>query len=118
MRRSNEPIAWSLFGAGGMLLAFVGPGLIVVTGLLLGVLLADQPASVYESLLRWLSHPLGKLLMLSVVALSLYHTCHRLYHATHDLHLRAPNALMLVLFYGGATVLSGITAVVLWSIGA
>jgi len=117
MKRSNEPIAWSLFGAGGMLLAFFGPGLIVVSGVLLALAFADRPAEVYSGVLQWLSHPLGKLLMLAVVALSLYHSCHRLYHATHDLHLKAPAGLMLTLFYGCATVLSILTAGMLWSIG-
>ncbi|HSV19430.1 MAG TPA: fumarate reductase subunit D, partial [Casimicrobiaceae bacterium] len=33
MKRSNKPIFWSLFGAGGMLAALIGPMLVFMTGL-------------------------------------------------------------------------------------
>jgi fumarate reductase subunit D len=41
MKRSNEPIFWSLFGAGGMLAALIGPALVFITGIAvpLGLLL-------------------------------------------------------------------------------
>ncbi|MEI6722867.1 MAG: fumarate reductase subunit D, partial [Betaproteobacteria bacterium] len=32
MKRSNAPIFWSLFGAGGMLSALTGPALVFITG--------------------------------------------------------------------------------------
>jgi len=109
MRRSNEPIAWSLFGAGGMLLAFMGPGVVVATALL-GLLYADEPEQVYTAITALFSHPLGKLLVLALVALPLYHTLHRIHHGLHDLHLDGPPALMPFVFYGLATVLSIATA--------
>jgi fumarate reductase subunit D len=110
MRRSNEPIAWSLFGAGGMLLALLGPGVIITTGLLLGILHADDPARVYHAIAALLANPLGKLFVLALVALPLYHTLHRIHHGLHDLHLDGPRALMPFVFYGLATVLSIATA--------
>ena len=33
MKRSNAPIFWSLFGAGGMLAALIGPALVFITGI-------------------------------------------------------------------------------------
>ena len=33
MRRSNAPIFWSLFGAGGVLSALIGPMLVFITGI-------------------------------------------------------------------------------------
>ena len=33
MRRSNAPVFWLLFGAGGMLCALLGPVLVFITGL-------------------------------------------------------------------------------------
>jgi fumarate reductase subunit D len=108
MRRSHEPISWSLFGAGGMLLALIGPGLIVST-LLLPWLMQD-PQALYVSFSAGLRHPLGTCAALAVVALPLYHTAHRLYHGLHDLHITGPGWLLGGVFYGGATVLSALCA--------
>lgn len=106
MRRSNEPIAWSLFGAGGMLLAFLGPAMVLSTGMLLGLVHADEPQRVYVAIGALLGHPLGKLFVLMMIALPLYHTLHRIHHGLHDLHLEGPRTLMPVIFYGLATLLS------------
>jgi fumarate reductase subunit D len=106
MRRSNEPIAWSLFGAGGMLLAFLGPAMILTTGVLLGMVHASEPQQVYLATETLLTHPLGKLFMLAMISLPIYHTLHRIHHGLHDLHLEGPRTLMPVLFYGLATLLS------------
>lgn len=114
-KRSNEPIAWSLFGAGGMVLAFMAPALIVITGVMLPLLVADQPQAVYSTALELVTHPLGKLLLLVIIALPLYHTVHRMYHGLHDLHIHGPKWLLLGLFYGGATVLSLVAAALLLS---
>ena len=48
MKRSNKPIFWSLFGAGGMLSALVGPGLIYVTGIAvpLGIVNQELPNAI------------------------------------------------------------------------
>lgn len=113
MRRSHEPIAWSLFGAGGMLLAFIGPGLVLTTALL-PWLAPDDPAAIYAAAGAVLANPVGKLLALACVALPLFHTLHRIYHGLHDLHLRVPKRAMQLLCYGGATLLSLTTAWWLW----
>ncbi len=82
--RSNKPIFWSLFGAGGMFAALVGPALVLVLGLLipLGVLRAD--ALGYEQMLAFARNPAGKLFAFAVVLLFLFHGCHRAYHCLHD----------------------------------
>jgi len=33
MRKSNEPVFWLLFGAGGVVAAFLVPSLVVLTGI-------------------------------------------------------------------------------------
>ena len=114
-KRSNEPIAWSLFGAGGMVLAFMAPALIIITGVLLPLAAADQAHTVYLTALTLATHPLGKLLLLVIIALPLFHTGHRMYHGLHDLHIYGPKWLLLGLFYGGATVLSLVAAFLLFS---
>ena len=83
--RSNKPIFWSLFGAGGMLSALTGPVLVLVTGILipLGVLFPSSALD-YENALAFARHPLGKAFIFAVIVLYLFHGCHRAYHCLHD----------------------------------
>ncbi|PIE37145.1 MAG: fumarate reductase subunit D [Gammaproteobacteria bacterium] len=107
-KRSHEPIAWSLFGGGGMTLAFLTPALFIITAVLLPFVV--EPSTAYALIHTTLAHPLGKLVMWVAIMLPLYHTAHRLYHGLHDLHIEGPEPWMLLLFYGGATVLSALAA--------
>jgi Fumarate reductase subunit D len=58
MKRSDEPVYWLLFGAGGVVAAVLLPVMILITGLLvpLGILNADTLS--YEKCMRW-RHPGG-----------------------------------------------------------
>lgn len=101
-RRSNAPIFWSLFGAGGMLSALVGPALVFATGiavpcgLLLDGRLLDYPHA------RAFAHSLaGAALAFAVIALFLWHAAHRLLKSVHDLGVHAGTGLKLA-FYGTA----------------
>ena len=86
MKRSNKPVFWSLFGAGGMLSALVGPMLIFITGIAipLGFLLPHETMS-YERVLAFARNGYGKAAAFIVVALFLFHGFHRMYHGLHDL---------------------------------
>ena len=70
MKRSNEPIFWSLFGAGGMLAALIGPALVFITGIAvpLGLIYAPDTMS-YGNMLAFAHNWVGKLVMFAVVAL-------------------------------------------------
>jgi len=114
-RRSQEPVAWSLFGAGGMLLAFLGPALVAITLLVLPALPAGDGASVHAAILAALRHPLGGLLAFFALALTFFHTVHRLCHGLHDLHVPLSARLLGWLGYGTATLLSLLAAV--WLLG-
>lgn len=95
LKRSNKPIFWSLFGAGGMLSALVGPALVFITGIAvpLGLMQVD-----YEGIAR---HPAGKLALLLVIGLFLFHGCHRMYHCLHDFGIHVGPGLK-ALFHGFA----------------
>lgn len=82
MKRSNKPIFWSLFGAGGMLAALAGPALVFVTGL--APPLGWVPLA-YARSQALAAHPPGKAAVAAVIGLFLFHGCHRLYHSLHDL---------------------------------
>ena len=110
MKRSNEPIFWSLFGAGGMLAALIGPALVFITGIAvpLGLIYAPDTMS-YNNMLAFAQNWAGKLVMFGVVALFLWHAAHRIAILLHDFGVHAVAAVQLFP-YGGAflgTVIAG-----------
>ena len=81
MKRSNEPIVWSLFGAGGMLSALVGPVLILLTGILVPAGIGFSRDTLdYEHVHAFASHGLGKVVLVAVISLFLWHAMHRIFH--------------------------------------
>jgi fumarate reductase subunit D len=117
MKRSHEPVFWALFGAGGMLSALVAPVLILVTGILvpLGVLLPADTLS-YARVLAFAQHPAGKLVMLALISLYVFHGCHRMLHSLHDLGVRTALGAKFA-FYGFAVLVTFITLALLITIG-
>jgi fumarate reductase subunit D len=117
VKRSNKPIFWSLFGAGGMLAALLGPMLVLITTLAIptGFLLPRDTLS-YERALTLVRHPLGKLIVLAVISLFLFHAMHRLYHSLHDFGVHVGPGRK-ALFHGVAIVATLVTAGLLASFG-
>ncbi len=101
MKRSHEPLAWALFGAGGMLSALAAPALIVITGVLAPLL---WPQLLDRTRLLALLQPAPVRVALGlVIALFLWHGAHRVLHGLHDLGLRTGRWGAAV-FYGGAAL--------------
>jgi len=100
MKRSNQPIFWSLFGAGGMLAALIGPALVFITGI-------AAPAGAlpglmsYPHALAFARNGIGKLFLFLVVSLFLWHAAHRIFHSLHDLGVHG-GTLTKLLCYGPA----------------
>jgi fumarate reductase subunit D len=84
MARSNKPILWLPFAAGGLVAALVLPALILLTGLLLPLGVVQLP---FDKVLAFAQHPIGKLLLFGTIALSSWHAAHRLRMTAHDLGL-------------------------------
>lgn len=114
-KRSNEPIFWSLFGAGGMLTAFVTPAMILVTGILVPLGLPMDGLS-YESMHAFASNWLAKLILLAVLSLPLWHAAHRIFHGLHDLGVGGNRRAYMVICYGSAALGSVIALFLLLSI--
>ena len=117
MKRSNAPIFWLLFGAGGMLSALLGTVLVFITGLAvpMGFTLSADWMS-YPRALAFAQHWLGKAFLFVVIALFAWHAVHRIFHSLHDVGVHAGMAAKLVC-YGTATALTVVAAVALLTIG-
>jgi fumarate reductase subunit D len=106
VKRSNAPIFWGLFGAGGMLSALLGPMLVFITGIAvpLGLLLPSDLMS-YPRMLAFAQHWAGKGFVFILIALFIWHAAHRIFHSLHDVGIRT-GALSKLLCYGGALVVT------------
>ena len=91
-KRSSEPIFWSLFGAGGVIVAFVLPVAIFITGIAVPLGLAPVDAMGYERAHAFVSGWFGKLVLLAVISLTLWHSVHRIYLSLHDLGIQRRSA--------------------------
>ncbi len=102
MKRSNEPIFWSLFGAGGMLAALIGPALVFITGIAVpfGLIYAPDTMS-YANMHAFAQNWIGKIFLFAVVSLFLWHAAHRIHILLHDFGVHAVTAVR-VLTYGFA----------------
>jgi fumarate reductase subunit D len=99
MKRSNDPIFWSLFGAGGMLSALVGAALVFVTGIgvPLGILVSKDLMQ-YQRMLGFAHHWLGKVIVFAIIVLFLWHAALRIFHMLHDFGVHAGMGAKLVCF--------------------
>ncbi|MEA3277423.1 MAG: fumarate reductase subunit FrdD [Pseudomonadota bacterium] len=91
--KSNKPLFWSLFAAGGTVAAFVMPVLLVIT-LLAGYGMVPEALS-YERLHAVAGGWPGKIVLFVIVSLSLWHAAHRMRTALHGLGLRADRAVAI-----------------------
>jgi fumarate reductase subunit D len=108
MRKSNEPLFWSLFSGGGMLLALLAPALILVTGFLV-------PANVvgFARLHSMVTNPIGRIVLFGVAALTFFHWAHRFRHVLIDIGLRRFSLALAVACYLaalGGTIWAGLVA--------
>jgi succinate dehydrogenase subunit D len=109
MVRSNKPILWLPFAAGGLVAALIIPVLILITGILMP--LGIVPLR-YEKVAAFAHNPLGKLILFGVVAFPAWHAAHRLRMTAHDLGLGGGVATK-VICYGSAWALIAATVAAL-----
>ena len=116
-KRSISPIFWLLFGAGGMLSALFGPALVLITGLMAptgtGV---PQSFESYGHALAFAQNPLGKLIVLAVIALFFWHGAERIFLTLKDMKAGPLPSLKLAT-YGVAALVTLATVAILLSIG-
>jgi fumarate reductase subunit D len=110
MAKSNKPIFWSLFAAGGTLAAFLAPVLVL---LFILAALGQAPALLsYAGLHAFAAGWFGKLFLFAVITLFLWHAAHRLRVTMHDFGLRQ-DSIVAVVVYLSAAAGTGLTLVYL-----
>ncbi len=117
MKRSNAPIFWLLFGAGGMLAALFGSVAVWLSGF-------DGPFSLtvgpgffsYSNMLAIAQHPIGKAFLFALAVLFAWHAAHRMFHSLHDIGIHGGITAKL-LCYGSAFLITIACAYSLLSIG-
>ncbi|MCF8198182.1 MAG: hypothetical protein K9J42_05405 [Sulfuritalea sp.] len=110
MAKSHKPVVWFPFAAGGTVIAFFIPVIVLLT---LMAALGHVPAGLgYDKLHAFAANGLGKLIIFGVVALSLWSSAHRLRCTFYDFGARA-DTLVATVLYVGAIVGSLFSAVYL-----
>ncbi|WP_404299446.1 fumarate reductase subunit FrdD [Halomonas sp.] len=105
LKRSDEPIWWGLFSAGGVCFAVFVPAAILFIALLIpaGIM---APESLSFERARSMVFGLPGLIFIGVViCLPLFHAAHRIRHGLHDLKLGKEHLNKLAT-YGSAALLS------------
>ena len=116
-KRSNAPIFWLLFGAGGVLSALTGVALVLITGVLVPLGWAlPQDYLAYPRVLAFAQNWFFKAFLFAVIALFAWHAVHRIYHSLHDLGIHN-NAGTWMLCYGSALLITAVSSISLLSIG-
>tara|TARA_B100000959_G_scaffold14681_1_gene14358 strand:+ start:180 stop:557 length:378 start_codon:yes stop_codon:yes gene_type:complete len=117
MAKSNEPIWWSLFSAGGMVAAMIFPILIIITGILVPFGLAsDDPLNFERIHSAVTQNNYVKLIFFIVITLPLFHWAHRFRFTLVDVGLKSMSTLISILCYGGAIAGTIASAIVFWNI--
>ncbi|MBL8415018.1 MAG: fumarate reductase subunit FrdD [Propionivibrio sp.] len=117
LKRSNAPIFWSLFGAGGMFSALFGPVLVFITGIAVPLsLMLPSGTMSYPKMLAFAQNFIGKGFILAVISLFLWFAAHRIFHSLHEIGIHAGLGAKLIC-YGSAFVATVVSAVVLLRLG-
>jgi fumarate reductase subunit D len=112
MAKSNKPLVWGPFAAGGTISAFVIPVLIVLTLLVATGHVPDLLR--YEHLRAFASNGIVKMAIAFTIFLTLWSAAHRLRITIYDFGVRA-DTLVATLVYATAI---GATGWTIWSLGA
>lgn len=102
MKRSNEPIWWALFSAGGVCFAVFTPAAVLFLGLLLPLRWIELD---YAQAQEWFFSVWGLVFTGAFIVLPGFHAAHRIRHGLHDLKVRQ-HGLVKAICYGLATLLS------------
>lgn len=114
-KRSDEPVWWGLFGAGGTWFAMISPVTILVLGLLVPLGIIDAEALSYERVANFSTSFIGALFVIGTLAFPMWHAMHRVHHGMHDLKLHT-GVVGKVACYATAGFITGLAIVFVFMI--
>ncbi|MDC0610103.1 fumarate reductase subunit FrdD [Vibrio sp.] len=114
-KRSDEPVWWGLFGAGGTWFAMISPVTILVLGILGPLGIIDADAFSYERAAHFATNFIGAIFVILTLALPMWHAMHRVHHGMHDLKLHT-GAAGKIICYGIAGVVTALGVIFVFMI--
>ncbi|SHO57416.1 fumarate reductase subunit FrdD [Vibrio quintilis] len=115
-KRSDEPIWWGLFGAGGTWFAMITPVTILVVGLLLPLGIISPDTFSYENMTHFMANIFGALFTIGTLALPIWHAMHRVHHGMHDLKFHT-GTVGKVACYAFAFLVSALAVIFVFMVG-
>ena len=115
-KRSNAPIFWGLFGAGGMMAALFGPIMVFITGIAVPLGLLPANTMSYPKMLAFSQNFIGKGFIFVAVSLFMWHAVHRIHHSLHEIGIH-PGFGAKLATYGLALFVTVISAAILLGLG-
>lgn len=113
-KRSNEPVLWVLFSAGGVVAALAIPVLFFLICLAFPLKWIYPPS--YLGLHELVANPITRLALFVLCFFSLFHWAHRFRYTLYDgLQIKHLNHLIFPFCYGGALLGSVIAGYLLWT---
>lgn len=106
-----EPVIWVLFGGGMTVAALLFPGWLLFAGLAAPLGILPESALAYERALALAASPVGRLLLVLMIALPLWGGVHHLRHVWLDFGGLRSDAWVGSLLYALALVGSGVAVV-------
>ena len=107
----HQPLFWLLFAAGGMLTAFITPAMVLLIGITTPLEILTTDSLSYGRAAAFYQNWLGKLIILIVIALPLWHCVHRIFKGLHDVGI--PTGAVSKLATYGVAALATLTTLVL-----
>jgi fumarate reductase subunit D len=115
IKRHPEPLLWMLFSAGGIVSAMLMPAFVLLFGIAFPLGWIAPPS--YGHVLAVFSHPITRLVIFTLCALSLFHWAHRFRHTLYDgLQIKHLNEMIAIVSYGAAIVGTVVAAYLVWQI--
>ncbi len=106
-----EPLIWVLFGAGFMVGSLLLPAWVFTFGIAQPLGWVPDGALAFERAHALAANPLGKLLLLALIALPIWNAANHLRHFSIDLGGYERDGAVAPLLYAGALVLSVVAIV-------